>query len=218
MKAVRPSEKVCLLLDETFMPFRVITARSAFYHLFKRHGNGITVEKQFFTWDDILNKTVLISDAQPVMRSASDVWVIPTVFKLNNHFFTKLRKLKAKKKISLRDLYDHYHGICQYCGNKKRYGQFSRDHVYPKSKGGSDEGFNLILSCIRCNGEKGDQFPYRNHKGEIVKPKGFYNVGTQESFFLTREPREEWKTFLFLDDFTDEEKENLEMDFDNGSQ
>lgn len=205
MQVVKPSERVCLLLDETFIPFRVITARAAFYHLLKKHGQGVTVQKQFFTWDELMSNQVQISDAQPVMRSANNVWIVPTVFRLSSHFFRPLKRLKNKKKVALKDLYHHYQGKCQYCGKRKHISQFSRDHYFPKSKGGSDDDFNLILSCKRCNNEKGDQFPYKDHEGNLVKPKGFYHTG----FFLTREPREEWKTFLFLDEFSEEDVQDF---------
>lgn len=203
MKAVDPSDKICLLLDETFMPFRIITARAAFFHLLKKHGQGISVEKVFFDWDDVISGTLQVSDHQPVMRSVSDVWVVPTIFKLNGHFFRRIREKNKKKKVSLRDLFNHYHGKCQYCGKNKPFYQFSKDHVFPKSKGGSDDDFNLILSCKKCNSEKGDQFPYRDHTGKPVQAKGFYHTG----FFLTHNPREEWKTFLFLDNFSEDKKD-----------
>lgn len=203
MNVVDPSDKICLLLDKTNMPFRIVTARAAFYHLHKGHGQGVTTQGQVFVWDHILEDKVLISDDQPVMRSAHNVWAIPTIFIINSYFFKRMDKLKGRRKVSLRDLYYHYHGVCQYCGNKKHISQFSRDHFFPKSKGGSDDDFNLILSCKRCNSEKSDQFPYLNHEGKVVKPKGFYHSG----FFLTHQPRKEWRPYLFLDDFSEEELE-----------
>ena len=44
---------------------------------------------------------------------------------------------------------------CVYCG--KGNVPFEIDHVLPKSRGGSDRVWNLVLSCHDCNQEKGDR-------------------------------------------------------------
>lgn len=36
---------------------------------------------------------------------------------------------------------------------------FTKDHIMPKSKGGSDKLSNLQTMCMKCNGEKGDSIP-----------------------------------------------------------
>lgn len=41
-----------------------------------------------------------------------------------------------------------YRGVCQYCGREDA---DHVDHIEPRSKGGSDEIENLILSCDTCN-------------------------------------------------------------------
>ena len=45
---------------------------------------------------------------------------------------------------------DHFR--CRYCGNSPNDGYvLHMDHIYPKSKGGSDDPDNLITSCMECN-------------------------------------------------------------------
>lgn len=44
-------------------------------------------------------------------------------------------------------------GVCTYCGTSD--GPFYLDHIYPVSRGGSNEPSNLTLACASCNRSKG---------------------------------------------------------------
>lgn len=64
---------------------------------------------------------------------------------------------------------------CHYCKRKVRlrvYGQDRRaddaslDHKIPKSKGGTNDDDNLILSCSECNNAKGD----RSYEDFVARP------------------------------------------------
>jgi hypothetical protein len=46
---------------------------------------------------------------------------------------------------------------CQYCGNKAPESILHVDHIKPVSKGGTNDIFNLITSCIDCNLGKSDR-------------------------------------------------------------
>ena len=43
---------------------------------------------------------------------------------------------------------------CAYCGQT---GQLTLDHLFPRKRGGSDSGDNLVYSCQSCNSSKGDK-------------------------------------------------------------
>ena len=76
-------------------------------------------------------------------------------------------------KVPLDKLYERDRGICHICGKKCDwndkytnengfivYGAYypSRDHVIPKSKGGSHTWDNIKLAHIKCNSEKGAKY------------------------------------------------------------
>lgn len=46
---------------------------------------------------------------------------------------------------------------CQWCGVRLGRGEATVDHVRPLCRGGTDDIFNLVISCKPCNEAKGDQ-------------------------------------------------------------
>jgi hypothetical protein len=61
---------------------------------------------------------------------------------------------------------------CAYCGRRAT----CRDHIRPKSRGGSDQDSNLAASCTECNSSKGDRLitewiPARVLRAVAVEPK-----------------------------------------------
>lgn len=61
---------------------------------------------------------------------------------------------RIKKYIYLRDGERCYH-----CGKDLKINQVNIDHYNPKSKGGSNDDFNLVLSCRKCNKYKRSTVP-----------------------------------------------------------
>lgn len=61
---------------------------------------------------------------------------------------------KVKNYIYLRD-----GGHCFHCGKQLKINQVNIDHYYPKSKGGTNDYFNIVLSCKRCNKYKQSSIP-----------------------------------------------------------
>jgi len=50
-------------------------------------------------------------------------------------------------------------GRCFYCGCGLTVATMTRDHVYPKLRGGAGRPFNLVASCGPCNWRKGSKLP-----------------------------------------------------------
>jgi len=51
---------------------------------------------------------------------------------------------------------------------KNRQMLITRDHLFPKSKGGSDSLDNLYPMCERCNHKKGDRLPFE--RSRVIPP------------------------------------------------
>lgn len=48
-------------------------------------------------------------------------------------------------------------GRCTYCGRVSK--NLTKDHVIPRSKGGSNDTDNIVLACANCNEVKADRTP-----------------------------------------------------------
>jgi 5-methylcytosine-specific restriction endonuclease McrA len=46
---------------------------------------------------------------------------------------------------------------CFYCGRGGKSVELSVDHVDPKCRGGTDSLHNLVIACVKCNGDKAAQ-------------------------------------------------------------
>jgi 5-methylcytosine-specific restriction endonuclease McrA len=64
-------------------------------------------------------------------------------------------KRKLRLMARLKSFYKH-DGRCYYCGQRMFVDEFTIDHLYPVSKGGSDHPDNLVPACLPCNTLKGD--------------------------------------------------------------
>lgn len=54
-----------------------------------------------------------------------------------------------------------YGDICHLCGQPIAEGQFSADHLIPRSLGGTDDIGNLRPAHRRCNSRRGNRLPKR---------------------------------------------------------
>lgn len=68
------------------------------------------------------------------------------------------------------DIFKRDSFTCQYCGANPPNVVLEVDHIFPVSKGGSDEITNLITSCFDCNRGKRDNLLKDKSNPELVYP------------------------------------------------
>lgn len=64
----------------------------------------------------------------------------------------------SRVSLTNRTLFKRDLNMCAYCG--KRFlgtNSLSRDHIVPKSKGGTNNWMNVVTACMDCNSRKGDK-------------------------------------------------------------
>lgn len=192
-KIVSPSEVTTLVINKAYMPTHVITARLAFNHLLTGRGFALgesgNVYKGIYEWENSID----FYDEQPVLRSASRVWAIPTIVIAGPAFFK--RKKSGRRKLS--DLVKLYDYTCQITG--KKFGKknwrkhFSIEHVFPVSLGGPNDDWNYLPTCKEANRIKADTYPYYDNEGvnledKVKKPNSFIYVEPKNF-------RKEWEQF-----------------------
>lgn len=56
-------------------------------------------------------------------------------------------------------LFRRDHHMCAYCGDEFESRELTRDHVHPKSRGGSNAWENSVTACKQCNMRKANRTP-----------------------------------------------------------
>jgi 5-methylcytosine-specific restriction endonuclease McrA len=69
--------------------------------------------------------------------------VILGIYPVSNHHQGSSNRWRKRRRLILK-MHDY---LCVYCGGEAN----TVDHVIPTSKGGTDEPFNLVACCARCN-------------------------------------------------------------------
>jgi len=107
----------------------------------------------------------------------------------------------ARVGISNRTLFGRDRHICAVCGNYfPNFRDLSRDHIIPKSKGGSTTYKNLVTMCKTCNQKKGDKLlhevgmellyiPYEPNHAEHMILQNRNILADQMDFLIQRLPK-----------------------------
>jgi hypothetical protein len=59
---------------------------------------------------------------------------------------------------------------CRYCALRLEENEVTFDHVFPRSRGGSDKPDNLVVACMPCNLKKSDRTPAEAEMPLMVLP------------------------------------------------
>lgn len=203
MEHVKQNRKTTLILNHSWLPIQIATARVVISHLIrdriiplgKDHTPFQSGDWPSFTKEEFENKSFLkdfFYENHPYMCSTNHIWPIPTIVVTGTKFFPK-QNLEGK--ISLRKLAAYYGNRCQICGEKFRTEELTIEHVKPVSKGGTNDFLNVLPTCRKCNNKKSDIHPYYDYDGinldsKIKKISIFMHIEEKDI-------REEWKPFLF---------------------
>ena len=67
--------------------------------------------------------------------------------------------VRSRAPLCNRLLFERDRYLCMYCGQKHRVANLTRDHVYPRCRGGLDSWENVVTACFACNQRKGGRSP-----------------------------------------------------------
>ncbi len=73
---------------------------------------------------------------------------------------------------------------CLYCGTQFPRSELTRDHVLPKSRGGSDRWENVVAACRRCNWHKDNRTPEEAQMPLLAIP---FKPNSWEWHFLSKD-------------------------------
>lgn len=141
----------------------------------------------------VTGKCEIVAEYDGFVRSQLLVIKIPAVVRLLNAFRRRSKKVKfSRVNIYARDGYR-----CQYCGEKRKMGELTYDHVVPRSQGGKTNWTNIVSCCVECNGRKANRTPEQARmklRKQPVQP-------TQEPAIVLQLSRESvpdaWRDYLY---------------------
>ena len=185
-----------MILSHFWTPVNITSAREGVRKLIScgsKNSKVMSVKALSFsgeplTWEEWINpQRATYYENQPFMTSTNQIYPVPTILLTSAKWV-----YQTSDKPNLRYLYKRYNKRCQICGEKFDIKQMTIEHIYPKSKGGTKESHNVTLTCQPCNSKKSTIYPYKNYKGEELKPSNPYPF-----FHPFQRERDEWRPFLF---------------------
>lgn len=185
-----------LVLNRSFQPVRVTTARVAFTMLYLGRARALDAAFEphdFETWAAMRPLASVVDREDEWIGTPRGEVRIPRVLLLA----TYNRVPRAAVRLSRRNVFLRDGYTCQYCGVSPHPRELNLDHVMPRSRGGRSSWENLVTSCRLCNLRKGGSTPEECGmllRREPVRPT--WNAAVQ----LAAAPRRfrEWEPFLQL--------------------
>lgn len=123
-----------LLLNSTYEPLTIVTARRAVKLIFANKANVVEQSSEY------------LSTVRARMKLPSVIQVV---------YFVK--KPYARPKFSKKAVFARDNYRCQYCGVQMA--KPTIDHVVPRSRNGENEWTNVVTACSSCNNKKGSRTP-----------------------------------------------------------
>jgi 5-methylcytosine-specific restriction endonuclease McrA len=158
-----------LLLNATFEPLRVITAKRAVVLLLQE-------------------KAEVIHEGDDEWRSASLAIKVPQVIRLK--YFVQI-PFRSKTPLTNAAVLVRDGRTCAYCQKRKA---TTVDHIVPRSRGGRHEWSNVIAACRPCNARKADKL--LSELGWQLPFEPRIPHGSMWLLVGLREPSEVWTPYL----------------------
>jgi 5-methylcytosine-specific restriction endonuclease McrA len=182
-----------LLLNQTYEPLGTVSVARAVIMVFK---NTVSVEE---------------FDGDRVLRSARAEFPVPSVIRRRIYINIRRRREASSMKrlrIFMRDKFR-----CQYCGDKKRAGELTLDHILPRSRGGDNSPVNVVTACLACNNRKGDRTPAEARMPLLTSQSALRVKLERVVLCHYAEARVEWRKYLFMDVYDDRDvRERVERE------
>jgi len=156
-----------LVLNRSFYAIQVISWKRAISLVYLNHANVVDDDYNTYSFDNWKEfAEEIIKNPSGYIHTPNFKIIIPEVIALKT--FNELPKSEVK--FTRRNIYEHYHYRCNYCGRKFHTQELNLDHVLPRSRGGKTDWTNVVTSCIPCNLRKGNKTPNEASMRLLVRP------------------------------------------------
>ncbi|SMX54588.1 conserved protein of unknown function [Brevefilum fermentans] len=135
------------------------------------------------------DKATLILNGRGVIRTVSQIFLMPSVIRLNH----MVKRPRPVVKLTRKEIFRRDRFTCQYCGRQTT--DLTIDHIIPRHLGGKTQWENVVSACPRCNHLKGGLTPEQSGMVPIKPPKCPPNTATY-LFGKHLNHHNEWENFL----------------------
>jgi 5-methylcytosine-specific restriction endonuclease McrA len=178
-----------LVLNRSFQPVRVTTARRAFVMLYAGSARALDAGYEPHDWQSWTRRDP--PEGAEFVTTPRGAVAVPRLLWLVSYNRVPRSPVRlSRRNVFLRDDY-----VCQYCGVRKPPKELNLDHVVPRARGGKSTWDNLVTSCRPCNVRKGDALP---HECGMVPSRPPVRPGWSTMAQLAGASRRfpEWEPFL----------------------
>jgi len=189
-----------LVLNRSFVPVHMVTARRAFGMLFKAIAEVVQIEDgrlglyNFRSWQEISEfkrANGLGEDESEWISTVSFDLEVPRIIRLL--FYNRYPSRRVS--LNRRNLMARDENRCQYCGRKFATSELSIDHVLPLSRGGRTTWANVVCACTGCNKRKGGRTPQEAGMS-LIRPPREPRVNPLIRLKVQRRKYYSWRQFL----------------------
>lgn len=189
-----------LVLNRSFVPVHLVTAKRAFCMLFKAMAEVVSMEDghlelhNFQSWQEISEfkkENGLEDDESEWVSTVSHEIQVPRIVRLL--FYNRYPNRRVS--FNRRNIFARDENRCQYCGQHFPTTELSIDHIVPLSRGGQATWANVVCACTGCNKRKGGRLPHEVGMRLIRKPvEPQFNPLIRLK--IRRKKYDSWKQFL----------------------
>ncbi|MDQ3036858.1 MAG: HNH endonuclease [Myxococcota bacterium] len=184
-----------LVLNRSFQPVRITTARHGFTLLYLGRARALDRSYEphdFSEWAQLAHlEGTAASDGDEYIGTPRGKIRVPRVLLLSGYNRVPHAPLRlSRRNIFLRDGF-----TCQYCHRRPGTRELNLDHVMPRSRGGRSTWENLVTSCRECNLRKGWATPEESGMPLRTRPA---RPGWSTALIMAAPTRRyaEWEPFL----------------------
>ncbi len=186
-----------LVLNRGWLAIQICSVKRAIALLFQGHAKVVDTDGQVYDFDDwsMISKEMIYVDSEFVSSPSISI-KIPRVIVLT--LYDKLPKRHVS--FSRKNIFERDGHCCQYCGKsgKDRGVILNLEHILPKSKGGKTTWENVVASCTKCNGKKGNR-TLKEIGWKLKKKPRAPKWNPTLNITLKAKPHKEWISFLDLE-------------------
>jgi 5-methylcytosine-specific restriction endonuclease McrA len=170
MIKVTPDQKTTLVLrHKDWEIVGVVSARVAISRLMEDKFMALDADARILPFEHWSNDEATYFPDTPCISSRDFVWPIPSIAIATSTFsIPEIEHRPPNKKLLIKLLGP----VCQLCDKEFPYLDLTFEHIKPRYLGGEHVWDNVTLTCARCNGRKGNKFPYKRGDGRsLTAPK-----------------------------------------------